>query len=171
MSSKHPTPLPTLSSQLVRPKALLPRDPRFDPALPETSFSSHFNAKAAYSFLDDLKQQELDALRAQQRKVRSVDKKKELSTQIARQVGRGREEEKAEREKDTLRTWRKEEERRRKEGKGAFWLKEKDRKKLKLVAEYVSMKERGQERAVQRRVEKKRKAHKARDQRSMPHQT
>ena len=170
MSSKHPTPLPTLSSHLLRPKALLPRDPRFDPALPSTSFSSHFNAKAAYSFLDDLQQGELDSLRRQQRKVRGAERKAELKVEIARQVGRVREGEKREREKEALRAWRREEEKRRREGKGAFWLKEKDRKKLQLVAEYVSMQDRGQQQAVQRKVERKRKMHKARDQRSMPHQ-
>ena len=170
MSSKHPTPLPPLSSSLLRPKAQLPRDPRFDPLLPSTSVSPHFNARGAYAFLDDLKREEVDALRTAQKRVRSADKRRALSTAIASAASERRSAEAKEREKAALKGWRAEEERRRREGKGKFWLKDKDRKKVQLVAEYVRMQDKGQGTLLQRKVEKKRKRRKAQDQRSMPSQ-
>ena len=171
MSSKHPTPLPTLSSlHLLQPKSLQPRDPRFDPLLPATSYSSHFNAQGAYKFLDELKEDEVKAMTKVHKKLRSQAKKADMKAQLQSIASTKKEAERKEREQSALRVWKKQEMAARRDGKRPFYLKERDKKAVKLVSEYSRMKESGQQGAIVRKVEKKRRQRAQHDQKSMPRQ-
>ena len=166
MSSKHPTPVPLLATSLLPPRSLQPRDPRF--SLPESSFSAAFNHRAAYSFLTALQREELQQLRKDERKVKSSQRKEEIRREADTRAARLKEQDKKDREAELLRGWRKEEmRRRREEGKAAFHLKAADAKKVKLAAEFVRMREMGQEGSIRRKLEKKRKQRMTADQRSM----
>ena len=171
MSSKHPTPLPSLSSaQLLPPRSFQPRDPRFDALLPATSYSSHFNAKGAYKFLDELQEHEIAAMKKLQRTVKAQHRKEEIKAELQSKLSARKESERKERETSALRQWRKQEMAARRDGKKPFYLKERDKKAVKLVSEYSRLKERGQEGAIVRKVEKKRKQRAQHDQKSMPRQ-
>lgn len=171
MSSKHPTPLPTLSSiNLLQPKSLQPRDPRFDSLLPPSSFSTHFNGKAAYKFVEELKEEEIKQMARLQKKVKSQAKREEVKAELQSVLSAKKETERKEREQTALRSWKKKEMAARREGKRPFYLKERDKKAVKLVSEYSRMAEKGQQGAIVRKLEKKRRQRAQSDQRSMPRQ-
>ena len=171
MSSKHPTPLPPLSAvQLLQPKSLQPRDPRFDSLLPQTSFSSHFNAKGAYAFLDELKEAEVADMSRLAKRLKSQQKREEAKAELQSILSAKKEHERKDREQGALRSWKKQEMAARREGKRPFHLKERDKKAVKLVSEYARLKGKGQEGAIVRKVEKKRRQRAQQDKRSMPRQ-
>jgi ribosomal RNA-processing protein 36 len=82
MSSKRP--VPRLKSVFPQAsKAFQPRDPRFDPMCGELD-RRHF--RASYGFIDELRQNEIGALRKELQKVKSDDKRVELQTVLGQYV-------------------------------------------------------------------------------------
>jgi ribosomal RNA-processing protein 36 len=83
LSSKKP--VPRLKSALPTPslRATQPRDPRFDAMCGELN-QKHF--RASYGFIDELKQNEVERLRADLRKQKTPERREELQTVIARYV-------------------------------------------------------------------------------------
>ncbi|CAI5734251.1 unnamed protein product [Peronospora destructor] len=121
----------------------------------------------SYAFLDEYKQRELQQLKQQLKKTKSVAKKDELKHDIALRQQEMTEKQKREKVQSAL-TKRKQEEREAvASGKGAFYLKRKDKKKVELHAKFQDLQETGK---LSKFMAKKRKKNASKDHRWLPTQ-
>ncbi|KAG1701642.1 hypothetical protein DVH05_006732 [Phytophthora capsici] len=150
--------------QVVDVKKRRVLDPRFEAQsgrLNEDLFNK------SYAFLDEYKQRELQELKQQLKKTKSVTKKDELKHEIARRQQEVTEKKKQEKIKSALTKRKREEREAVASGKGAFYLKRKDKKKLELQAKFQDLQETGR---LSKFMAKKRKKNASKDHRWLPTQ-
>jgi ribosomal RNA-processing protein 36 len=139
-------------------------DPRFDDMSGQLNLSKW---RKSFGFLQDVREEELHELEKQQKKVKGIDRKKELGKEIARkkqEIGAIRAREK---EDDERAQWMKDEIAAVKEGKKPFYLKKGEQKKRMLLAKYQELdKVPGK---LEKFLEKKRKKNASREHRYLPH--
>lgn len=170
ISSKKPphfllNPLSKLISK--KPQSI---DPRFASDLPETSFSANFN-KAAYSFIDDLKKEEIGEMRKSLKKVKNPEKLQEIKETLGSVQAREKINQKSEREQTVIKQWKKSEFASRAQGKKPFYLKKADVKKAQIIGEFVhATNSKGGIEAIKKKVERKNQQRAKKDIRFMPRQ-
>ncbi|KAG6622566.1 duf947-domain-containing protein [Phytophthora cinnamomi] len=150
--------------QVVDVKKRRALDPRFEAQsgrLNEDLFNK------SYAFLDGYKQRELQELKQQLKKTKSVTKKEELKHEIALRQQEMTEKQKKEKIKSALTKRKREEREAVASGKGAFYLKRKDKKKLELQAKFQDLQETGR---LSKFMAKKRKKNASKDHRWLPTQ-
>ncbi|CAI5723953.1 hypothetical protein KXD40_001084 [Peronospora effusa] len=146
----------------VKKKRLL--DPRFEAQsgrLNEDLFNK------SYAFLDEYKQRELQQLKQQLKKTKSVAKKDELKHEIALRQQEMTEKQKRDKIQSALTKRKREEREAVASGKGAFYLKRKDKKKVELQAKFQDLQETGR---LSKFMAKKRKKNASKDHRWLPTQ-
>ncbi|KAL3672048.1 hypothetical protein V7S43_002712 [Phytophthora oleae] len=150
--------------QVVDVKKRRVLDPRFEAQsgrLNEDLFNK------SYAFLDEYKQRELQEIKQQLKKTKSVTKKDELKHEIAQRQQEMTEKKKQEKIKSALTKRKREEREAVASGKGAFYLKRKDKKKLELQAKFQDLQETGR---LSKFMAKKRKKNASKDHRWLPTQ-
>ncbi|KAI9921450.1 hypothetical protein PsorP6_002557 [Peronosclerospora sorghi] len=150
--------------QVVEVKKRRALDPRFEPhsgRLNEDLF------KKSYAFLDEYKQQELQELKQQHKKTKSLARKDELKREIALKQQEITEKQKREKIQNALTKRKREERAAVASGKGAFYLKRKDKKKLELQAKFQDLQETGR---LSKFMARKRKKNASKDHRWLPTQ-
>uniref|UniRef100_A0AAV1U4N1 rRNA biogenesis protein RRP36 n=1 Tax=Peronospora matthiolae TaxID=2874970 RepID=A0AAV1U4N1_9STRA len=150
--------------QVVEVKTKRALDPRFEAQsgrLNEDLFSK------SYAFLDEYKLNELQQLKRQLKKTKSVAKKDELKHEIALRQQEMIEKQKRDKIQSALTKRKREEREAVASGKGAFYLKRKDTKTLELQAKFQDLQETGR---LSKFMAKKRKKNASKDHRWLPTQ-
>ncbi|RLN21243.1 hypothetical protein BBO99_00009345 [Phytophthora kernoviae] len=139
-------------------------DPRFEAQsgrLNEDLFNK------TYAFLDDYKQRELQELKQQLKKTKSVTEKEELKHEIALRSQEMKEKQKQQMIQGALTKRKREEREAVASGKNPFYLKRKDKKKVELQAKFQDLQETGR---LSKFMAKKRKKNASKDHRWLPTQ-
>ncbi|ESK97921.1 phenylalanyl-trna synthetase [Moniliophthora roreri MCA 2997] len=175
MSSKKPV---TRRRMVVDVQIPGVRDPRF---LPMTGPLSAEKFQANYSFLAKNHETELATLRENLKRARKLlsssprdlraDREAEvqrLELAVKRAESAVNRDRQRQAERDALMNAKKEEREKRKEGKGNWWMKKSAKKELLVKARYEALAAGGDQRAVKKAIEKKRKKIGQKEKRSRP---
>lgn len=180
MTSKRPV---SRKREILPVKKLQPRDPRFDPLVTARSSSAagtgtgtgsgdraaqvaEDQARRAYAFLDDYRDDEMRQLRAAAKKARTPADREELQRALASMESRKRAREQKDRARAVVEEHRRRERQLVREGKKAapFYLKKSEQRRRLLVDQFAGMSERQREKAIG----KKRKKVAAKEKKQLP---
>jgi ribosomal RNA-processing protein 36 len=138
------------------------RDPRFDAMTGEYKESAF---RAAYSFIDEYRDEETKILEKARTKVKSKEKKAEVKEALAALKREKKSTSDADRKRQLLGEWKKQEFAARAAGKKPFFLKDSETKKLVLADQFLQIKKQGNLNKV---IEKKREKRAKKDRRYLP---
>ncbi|XP_063933437.1 ribosomal RNA processing protein 36 homolog [Zophobas morio] len=139
-----------------------PRDPRFD------ENCGHHNQdlwEKAYSFLDEYKAKEEEALKKELLKTRNLHRRNELQKILSKKQQEARNKQEKLRKQTFRRNYRKTEAERVRKGKKPFYLKNSEEKKLLLLQKYNELKEKGK---LEEYLSKRRQKHASKDRKFVP---
>lgn len=164
MSSKKPVAFGAPEFRQSDSKRAQFRDPRFDEFcgdLNETFFESE------YSFLNEQRETEINAIRKELRKCKNIEKRKELQSLLSQYQQELTEKQRQSRLRKKLGALKAEERSKISEGKKPYFLKKSKVKEIALHEKFDQLKKSGK---LQKYMEKKRKSNAAKDRRWMPYQ-
>lgn len=127
------------------------RDPRFE------SLAGHMDeskVRAAYSFLDDYREDEMKELRAAIKTTKDEDAKEKLKRALSSMESRKKADLRKRKDEEVLDRHRKEEKELVKQGKKPFYLKTAERKKRVLLDQFGNLKGKQLDRVIERRRKK-----------------
>ncbi|GAB5372055.1 hypothetical protein AAMO2058_001632900 [Amorphochlora amoebiformis] len=159
LSSKKPV---SRFRQIMQRKKFKPRDPRFDEncgALNPKMF------RKAYSFVDDIKSEELRVMNKMMKKTRSKNNKSALKDAINKHKQAKKMQELKEKEREIRQEWEQKEREMVGNGKKQYFLKKSDVKKIMLAEKYLQLKKEGR---LDKAMAKRRKKNASKDHRWMP---
>jgi ribosomal RNA-processing protein 36 len=139
------------------------RDPRFDEK------SGHFNSglfSKAYSFLDEYKTKEKQALQRELKKTKDKNRKEEISATLKDIEKTEEKQAHTKTAKETERVLKKDERKLVRQGKKPFYLKKSDQKKLALAEKFLELKTKGK---LDKFMAKRRKRTTAKERRYLPY--
>jgi len=156
-SSKHaPTELSSKKA-VSRKREVVPvikrlfRDPRFEALAGPVDDSK---VKAAYSFLDDYREDEMKELKEAIKKTKDEDTKERLKRALMSMESKKKADLRKKKEQEILDRHRKEEKELVKQGKKPFYLKKAEQKKRMLMDQYGNLKGKQLDRVIERRRKK-----------------
>lgn len=138
------------------------RDPRFD------ALSGNYNEEMfekSYDFINDIKRQELEAVKKQLKKVKNREKKEQLKSLLRKMRQETKLKESKKKMKELERNRKEEEKTLIEKGKKPFYLKKSDRKKQELVERYKELKSGGK---LDKYLSKKRKRNAMKEKKKLP---
>ena len=138
------------------------RDPRFD------DLSGNYNEEMfekSYDFINDIKRQELEAVKKQLKKVKNKEKKEQLKGLLRKMKQETKLKEAKKKMKELQRNRKEEEKILIEKGKKPFYLKKSDRKKQELVEHYKELKSGGK---LDKYLSKKRKRNAMKEKKKLP---
>lgn len=138
------------------------RDPRFD------ALSGNYNEEMfekSYDFINDIKRQELEAVKKQLKKVKNREKKEQLKSLLRKMRQETKLKESKKKMKELERNRKEEEKTLIEQGKKPFYLKKSDRKKQELVERYKELKSGGK---LDKYLCKKRKRNAMKEKKKLP---
>jgi len=156
-SSKHAPTEISSKKAVSRRREVIPvkkrdiRDPRFERL---TGDLDEERVKAAYSFLDDYRQDEMNKLKEEIKKTKDEDQKEKLKRSLLSMESRMKAEMRKKKEKEVLDRHRKEEKENVKMGKKPFYLKKSEQKKQVLMDQFKDLKGKQLDRVIERRRKK-----------------
>lgn len=127
------------------------RDPRFEPL---TGPLNESKLRAAYSFLDDYREDEMKDLRTTIKATKDEDAKEKLKRALLSMESKKTAQARKEKEREILDKHRKEEKELVKQGKKPFYLKKAEQKKRALLDQYGDLKGKQLDRVIERRRKK-----------------
>jgi ribosomal RNA-processing protein 36 len=133
------------------------RDPRFEPL-------ATGSGRAAYSFLDGYRDDEIKELKIAIKNTKDEDAKEKLKRALMSMESRKRAQERKDKEKEVLAKHRKDEKELVRQGKQPFYLKKAEQKKRLLLDQYGDLKGKQLDRVIERR----RKKVEGREKKKMP---
>lgn len=156
-SSKHAPTEISSKKAVSRKREVVPvnkrnyRDPRFEPLAGPLD---ELKVKAAYSFLDDYREDEMKELKAAIKTTKDEDAKEKLKRTLLSMESKKKALLRKEKEQEVLDRHRKEEKELVKQGKKPFYLKKAERKKRVLLDQYGELKGKQLDRVIERRRKK-----------------
>lgn len=156
-SSKHAPTEISSKKAVSRRREVIPvkkrdvRDPRFERL---TGDLDEERVKAAYSFLDDYRQDEMSKLKEEIKKTKDEEQKEKLKRGLLSMESRMKAEMRKKKEKEVLDRHRKEEKEKVRMGKQPFYLKKSEQKKQVLMDQFKDLKGKQLDRVIERRRKK-----------------
>jgi len=137
------------------------RDPRFEPL---SGYVDESKARAAYSFLDDYREDEMKELGSAIKTTKDEDTKERLKRALMSMESKKKAQMRKQKEQEILDKHRKEEKELVKQGKQPFYLKKAEQKKRLLLDQFGELKGKKLDRVIERR----RKKQEGREKKKMP---
>ena len=140
------------------------RDPRFD------DLSGTYNEalyEKSYSFLNDIRKDELNSVKKQLKKSKNKERKEKLHKLLQRMEQQNTLRDQSQKRKEKDRARKKEEIELVRKGKKVFYLKKSEKKKVELAEKYKGLKDAGQ---LDKYMSKKRKRNAAKEKKKLPFQ-
>ncbi|KUJ20220.1 DUF947-domain-containing protein [Mollisia scopiformis] len=156
-SSKHAPTEVSSKKAVSRRREVVPvskreiRDPRFESLVGQVDESK---VRAAYSFLDDYREDEMKELKTAIRNTKDEDAKEKLKRALSSMESRKKADMRKKKEQEILNRHRKEEKDLVKQGKKPFYLKKAEQKKRVLLDQFGNLKGKQLDRVIERRRKK-----------------
>ncbi len=166
-SSKHAPTEVSSKKAVSRKREVVPitkrefRDPRFEPL---SGYVDESKIRAAYSFLDDYRKDEMKELKAAIKIAKDEDAKEKLKRALLSMESKMKAQLRKQREQEILDKHRKEEKELVKQGKQPFYLKKAEQKKRVLLDQFSELKGKKLDHVIERR----RKKQEGREKKKMP---
>jgi ribosomal RNA-processing protein 36 len=166
-SSKHAPTEISSKKAVSRKREVVPvakrefRDPRFEPL---SGYIDESKVRAAYSFLDDYREDEMKELKTALKNTKDEDAKEKLKRALMSMESKKKAQVRKQKEQEILDKHRKEEKELVKQGKQPFYLKKAEQKKRLLLNQFGELKGKKLDHVIERR----RKKQEGREKKKMP---
>lgn len=152
MSSKRPV---SRKREVITVQKLQPRDPRFDPLVGGGGAGfDEAKARKAYAFLDEYRDSEMAALRAEIKKTKNPTEKEKMQRLLMSMENRKKAAQRKEEQRRILEEHRRQEKELVKQGKKPFYLKKSEQKKRLLMEQFKGMNKKQIDRVIERKRKK-----------------